>query len=155
MTYAYPTEGAIDCAIGINVNTGAGLFINDFGGAGITVGEVNARFEQVNNLLDAASEAGGSIEAWASLEQIKMDHLRMATISILTMEPPDLQGYYQDQACDALQGQVDSAIDGVAGSVGGDAATNALDHLREINDLAGQLGFGGLELSVPIPGCGG
>ncbi|MEO0365232.1 MAG: hypothetical protein AAF265_07015 [Pseudomonadota bacterium] len=155
MTYAYPTEGAIDCAIGINVNTGAGLFINDFGGAGITVGEVNARFEQVNNLLDAASEAGGSIEAWASLEQIKMDHLRMATISILTMEPPDLQGYYQDQACDALQGQVDSAIDGVVGSVGGDAATNALDHLREINDLAGQLGFGGLELSVPIPGCGG
>lgn len=153
MTYAVPSEGEIDCVIGITSGTGAALFINSFGGAGITVEEVNQTFEEVSNLLDIASELGGAIAAWASLEQAKMDHLHMATVSILTMEPPDLEGYYRDQACGALEDQAGSAIGGVIGTIGGDGASDAWEAYGELSGMAEDLGFGGFDPSIPIPGC--
>ena len=147
-----PLSQDIRCLIELNRASGAVLFKTEFGGAGLTVAEVEARFDQVNALLDAAGELGGAIAAWAALEQAKMEKLRMATIMILTMEPPDIEGMIRDEVCERISGGVDGVVEGGIGRIGGTVA-EVWEIIGDVSDIGEALGFGGFDTSVPIPGC--
>ncbi|GEM_PF-3742340 len=147
-----PETGEITCLIGLDRASGAVLYYTDFGAAGLTVGEVEATFDQVDSLLSHAEELGGNIAAWASLEQAKMKALRMATIMILTMQPPDFEAMVRDEACSRLGDAADGVVEGGIGMIGG-VVEEAWGAIGEISDIGEALGLGGIDTSVPIPGC--
>ena len=147
-----PDTGEIRCLIDLNKYSGAVMFYTDFGGAGLTVEEINTTFDNVDNLLSSAQNLGGNIAAWASFEQTKMKWLRMATIMIATMKPPNLEEMIKNEVCERVSGAVDGVVEGGIGLIGG-LVEKAWGLIGHINEIGGALGFGGIETSVPVPGC--
>lgn len=152
-TYLVPETGEITCTIGVNSASGAALFINSFGGAGLTVAEVKERFNRIHNILDMAGIAGGMVDAWATLEQAKMKILREATIAIMTLQAPDMNALSRELGCDALNKGAGPLINSGMRRVGGPIAESAWRGFDRLNKIAKALGLGGVNTNLPIPGC--
>lgn len=151
-TFLVPVDGPADAAIGIRPD-GTTIAIGSGGrGVGITEEEAEARFDQVQNLLDMAGSLGGGPGAWAKLEKAKMDKLRFATIAIIRMDAEGVAELIEEEACDAISSAGDRIIDAGVRSAGlGGFADSLSEAVERINEFGGAAGFG--ELPTGLDAC--
>ena len=156
--FVMPGSGAAHAGVAVDMSSGTALGLLGQPGAtgkggGITEEEANRRFDLVDQLLDAVSEVGGAPGAWAKVQKASMGRLRVATIAIIRMEPPDLLGELREHACSEASDAMGSAAEAGIRLVGGGVAGTVLDALDDFSPVAEGLGLGGLEPPVSIPGC--
>jgi hypothetical protein len=144
-TFLVPVDGPADAAIAIRPD-GTTVAIGVGGqGVGITEEEVEARFDQIQSLLDLAGGLGGGPGAWAKLEKAKMDKLRFATIAIIRMDAEGVADLIEEEACDALSSAGDRIIGAGVGAAGLGGFADALSEAVEmVNAVGGAAGLGGL-----------
>ncbi len=157
--YLVPSEGDINSGIGVDSQTGTVISIlYDGSGGGITEAETNRKFDAIDALLDeVGSYTSGAPAFWAKLQKAKMAKLRVATISIIKMESPDLDSIIHDDACAAASGVADSIVEAGVRAVGGESAVDLLDSLSDsveyFDTYASSIGMGSIDASIHIPGC--
>jgi len=146
------TEVPANAAIGVRPD-GTTIAIGPNGqGVGITEEEVEARFDQVQSLLDLAGGLGGGPGAWANLEKAKMEKLRFATIAIIRMDADGVAELIEEEACDALSSVGDRIIGAGIRSAGlGGFAESLSEAVETGNAVGGAAGFG--EIPTGIDAC--
>ena len=148
-TFLVPVDGPADAAIAVRPD-GTTVAIGATGqGVGITEEEVEARFDQIQSLLDLAGGLGGGPGAWAKLEKAKMEKLRFATIAIIRMDADGVLDLIEEEVCDAISSAGDRIIDaGIRGVGLGGYADSLSEAVGLVDAVGGAVGFGGIPIGL-------